>query len=43
METKNNRYFYILLGIGVGIGVYHVLCNRFKNKIATQNKNIENK
>jgi hypothetical protein len=37
METKNNKYFYILLGIGAGIGIYYVLCNRFKNKIVVQN------
>lgn len=39
METKNNKYFYILLGIGAGIGVYYILCNRYKYRLVAKNKN----
>jgi len=39
MEKKNNKYFYILLGIGAGIGIYYILCNRYKNRLVAENKN----
>lgn len=33
---KNNNLTYILLGVGAGLAVYYVMCNRFKKKIAQQ-------
>lgn len=42
MGTKDNKTLFILLGIGLGIGVYYYLCKR-KNESSTQNKSVENK
>ena len=40
METKDNKMLFILLGIGLGIGVYYFLCKR-KNESSTSNKIVE--
>jgi LPXTG-motif cell wall-anchored protein len=37
MEKKDNKTLFILLGIGLGIGVYYFLCKR-KNKTQKINK-----
>jgi hypothetical protein len=40
MGTKDNKTLFILLGIGLGIGVYYYLCKR-KNESSTPNKSVE--
>ncbi len=40
MEKKDNKMLFILLGIGLGFGVYYFLCKR-KNESSTTNENIE--
>jgi hypothetical protein len=40
MEKKDNKILFILLGIGLGIGVYYYLCKR-KNESSVTNKSVE--
>ena len=40
MEKKDNKMLFVLLGIGLGIGVYYFLCKR-KNELSASNKMVE--
>jgi len=40
MESKDNKMLFVLLGIGLGIGVYYFLCKR-KNQSSSSNKIVE--
>jgi uncharacterized protein HemX len=40
MESKNNKMIFVLLGIGLGIGVYYFLCKR-KNQLSSSSKIVE--
>lgn len=40
MENKDNKMLFVLLGIGLGIGVYYYLCKR-KNELSASTKIVE--
>ena len=40
MEKKDNKMLFVLLGIGLGIGVYYYLCKR-KNELSASSKMVE--
>jgi hypothetical protein len=40
MEKKDNKMLFVLLGIGLGIGVYYYLCKR-KNELSASTKMVE--
>jgi hypothetical protein len=35
---KENKILYMILGLGVGIGVYYFLCNRLKKELESTQK-----
>jgi hypothetical protein len=40
MESKDNKMLFVLLGIGLGIGVYYFLCKR-KNQLSSPSKIVQ--
>jgi hypothetical protein len=41
MEKKDNKMIFILLGIGLGIGVYYFLCKRKNESYITSESTEE--